>query len=132
MGGITLVPTTPGRQLFADNLRKLCSPIDPRLIEEVKEDRPDLAGILGSVNLYKVPKGSLEPFRGWHHWEFEKGTPKTIDIFIEDEHPEEETKYILVHELCHSRVMQLYPKIYPDLSEESKEALVRRCERGEI
>jgi len=102
------------------------------MIDEIADERPDLKGVFESVQVRAVPKGAMGPLAGWHHWRMDGRRPRTVEIFIESGHPKDITKKLLVHEGCHSKVMNLYPDIYPHLSEESKEAITDLCARGEL
>jgi hypothetical protein len=117
------------RREDAEQLLKEARPIDKFVLWEVGVERNDLAPVLEKVPVYVVPKGSLDPLLGWHYWDIENGVPASKAIFIDEDYA---TRDIVIHEVCHAKLLNEYPKLYPYLSEEGKEFLVALCERKKL
>jgi len=108
-------------------LRKISRRLLPRekaTLKAIRRRRPDLNSV-SNVPIKVVPRGELQRrtgYIGWHHWEAHP-KPHTVEIFIEEPY----FQHIVLHELCHAKVLQRNPNYYAQLTPEQRERLAENC-----
>jgi len=105
---------------------------EKRMIERVKQLRPDLKPILEKVPIHILKEGTLPRWEGVrqvgvYYWTYTE-PPQHLGIFIEEGADER----VLQHEGCHGKLLEKYPELYPYMSQETRERLANLCVEGKI